>query len=325
MKRALVVGAALVLLAGCGSSSGGAGGSDAHAQSTEQATQPVQSAAPGGQDVPTDASELASMAQSLANQTSVPTTSAPTGLVAGATTGGDVSWPQCSPGMGIPQKRSSGQPMPLPDASFVIVGLTNGPGFVRNPCLKSQVEWVKIHQLKLGAYSVVSYPSAADLRKYGADGPYDASTVLGQLKNVGYQQATYNVGSMGLAGLATPIVWLDVENVPDFDWPQNNTEKNAAVVQGAAKGYQDAGYDVGVYSTPTIWQGIVGGLTLGAAVPEWRAAGQTSSAEALNRCGTDWSIQGGPAILGQWVEQRRDRDIVCPGVAADLSTWFHQT
>ncbi|HWU22511.1 MAG TPA: hypothetical protein VN088_13345, partial [Nocardioides sp.] len=283
------------------------------------------SAAPGGQDVPTDAGALASMAQSLANQASPPTSATPTGLDAGSTTGGDVSWPQCSPGMGIPQKRSSGQPMPLPDASFVIVGLTNGPGFVRNPCLKSQVQWVKIHRLDLAAYSVVTYPSAADLHKYRADGPYDASTDLGQLRNVGYQQATYNVGSMGLAGLATPIVWLDIENVPDFDWPQDNAQKNAAVVQGAAKGYRDAGYQVGVYGTPTIWAGIVGGLTLGADVPEWRAAGQTSSTEAVNRCGADWSIQGGPAVLGQWVEQRRDRDVVCPGVAADLSTWFHQT
>jgi hypothetical protein len=130
---------------------------------------------------------------------------------------------------------------------------------------------------------------------------------------------------MGLAGLATPIVWLDIENVPDFDWPKNNTEKNAAVVQGAAKGYRDAGYQVGVYGTPILWSAIVGGLTLGADVPEWRAAGQTSSTEAVARCGADWSIQGGPAILGQWVEQRRDRDVVCPGVAADLSTWFHQT
>ncbi|HJQ07376.1 MAG TPA: hypothetical protein VJ872_18145, partial [Nocardioides sp.] len=213
----------------------------------------------------------------------------------------------------------------LPDASFVVVGLTNGPGFVRNPCLKSQVQWVKIHRLKLGAYSVVTYPSTADLAKYGADGPYDASTELGRLKNVGYQQATYNVGSMGLAGLATPVVWLDIENVPDFDWPANNVPKNAAVVQGAVKGYQDAGYGVGVYSTPTIWAGIVGGLKLGADVPEWRAAGKTSAAEAVNRCGADWSIQGGSAVLGQWVEQRRDRDIVCPGVAGDLSTWFHQT
>lgn len=325
MRRAVAAVGAVLLLGGCGSPSTGAGGSGATARSTEQATQAVQSAAPGGQDVPTDAGALASMAQSLANQTSAPTTAAPTGIGSGAVTGGDVSWPQCSPGMGIPQKKSTGQPMPLPDASFVVVGLTNGPGFVRNPCLKSQVQWVKIHQLKLAAYSVVTYPSAADLRTYGADGPYDASTELGQLKNVGYQQATYNVGSMGLAGLATPIVWLDIENVPDFDWPANNAQKNAAVVQGAAQGYQDAGYAVGVYSTPTIYAGIVGGLKLGADVPEWRAAGQTSAAEALNRCGADWSIQGGTAILGQWVEQRRDRDIVCPGVAGDLSTWFHQT
>jgi hypothetical protein len=51
----------------------------------------------------------------------------------GPVTGGDVSWPQCPKGMGIPQKRSLGLPMPVPSAKFVILGLTNGPGFTPNP------------------------------------------------------------------------------------------------------------------------------------------------------------------------------------------------
>src|SRR6478672_8225031 len=57
----------------------------------------------------------------------------------GPVTGGDVSWPQCPKGMGIPQKRSLGLPMPQSSAKFVLVGLTNGPGFTPNPCLADQV------------------------------------------------------------------------------------------------------------------------------------------------------------------------------------------
>ena len=49
---------------------------------------------------------------------------------------------------------------------------------------------------------------------------------------------------------------------------------------------------------------MVGDLSLG--VPEWRAAGKTSQAEALSRCGSDWMIQGGTGVLAQWVEDGRD-------------------
>ena len=66
----------------------------------------------------------------------------PTGPVLGA----DISWPQCPRGMGIPQKQGQGSPMPLDAARYVILGLTNGPGFYANPCLASQVAWVNVER-----------------------------------------------------------------------------------------------------------------------------------------------------------------------------------
>jgi hypothetical protein len=170
------------------------------------------------------------------------------------------------------------------------------------------------------AYAVVSQPDAAAVEEHGDGGPFDAATDLGALANTGYQQALANVATMRAAGLDSPIVWLDVEHVPDFEW-SGDLEANAAVVQGAARGYTDAGYEIGVYSTPALWREVVGDLALG--VPEWRAAGQTSRAEALERCGDDWEIQGGRAVLGQWVEGQRDHDVTCPGVT-DLGRWFQQ-
>ena len=158
-------------------------------------------------------------------------------------------------------------------------------------------------------------------RVHAASGPFDGSTPLGALRNTGYQQARYNATSMLLTGLETPIVWIDVEPVPDFPW-STDPAANAAVVEGLARGYREAGYRIGVYSTPYLWEQVVGDFALG--VPEWRAAGQTSMAEALNRCGDDWLIQGGRAVLGQWVEDSRDRNVTCPGVSADLGRWFHQ-
>jgi hypothetical protein len=237
-------------------------------------------------------------------------------------TGGDVSWPQCPEGMGIPEKRTLGLPMPLPSAEFVVMGLTNGPGFTPNPCLADQVRWVRDRHLMASAYAVNSYPDDETLAEHGDEGPYDGATRLGALRNVGYQQAMFNLATMEEAGLLTPMIWLDVEPVPVFEWSAD-LEANAAVVEGAARGYTDAGYQIGAYSTPLLWETVVGDFTLGG-VPEWRAAGQTSREEALARCGSDWAFQGGEAVLGQWVEDNRDRNITCPGASKQMFRWFAQ-
>lgn len=235
--------------------------------------------------------------------------------------GADVSWPQCPKGMGIPEKRSEGAPMPTPAAEFVILGLTNGPSFVANPCLADQVRWVADRHLLGAAYAVVSYPDQTTLRRYGARGPFPGRTRLGALSNVGYQAAVFNVATMRATGLRSPIVWVDVEPVPKFEWTAD-LRANAAVVRGAVRGYGDAGYPVGFYSTPSLWQRVVGDLRFG--LPEWRAAGQTSLQEALSRCGPDWSFQGGPGVFGQWVEAGRDRNVTCPGTSVGSGRWFHR-
>ncbi|WP_296607293.1 hypothetical protein [Nocardioides sp.] len=239
----------------------------------------------------------------------------------GEVTGGDISWPQCPKGLGIPERRTLGLPMPTAAAEYVVLGLTNGPGFSANPCLDDQVRWVRERRLMAAAYAVASYPSDDAVAEHAAAGPYDGSTRLGALANTGYQQALANVVTMRHAGLASPLVWVDVEPVPDFEW-SSDREANAAVVEGVVRGYRDAGYGVGVYSTPALWAGVVGGLALG--LPEWRAAGQTSRAEARERCGSDWSIQGGDAVLAQWVEGNRDLDLTCPGTSARMGRWFQQ-
>lgn len=261
--------------------------------------------------------DLAELAEGLAGQR--PTVPARDGS---PVLGGDISWPQCPPGLGIPQRRTLGLPMPLPSAEYVVVGLTNGPGFYPNPCLADQVAWVRERGLLISAYAVLSYPDRAALERFGDDGPFDGRTSLGALRNIGYQQALYNIRSMRAAGLDTPFVWLDVEPVALFEWSADPVA-NAAVVEGSRRGYEDAGYRVGVYSTPYLWEQIVGDLSLG--VPEWRAAGESGRAEALERCGPEWSIQGGEPVMGQWLEDDRDFNLTCPGISRDLGRWFGVT
>lgn len=235
--------------------------------------------------------------------------------------GADISWPQCPVGMGIPLKRSKGAPPPVAEAQYVVLGLTNGPGFYPNPCLADQVADVRARGRMAAAYSVVSYPEPERLIRHADDGPYDGSTRLGALANNGYAQANYNLRTMRAAGLVTPMIWIDVEPVPDFEWSAD-LGANAVVVSGMARGYREAGYAIGVYSTAYLWDIVVGDLALG--VPEWRAAGQTSREAALAQCGPDRVIQGGEPVMGQWVEANRDMNVTCPGVSLELERWFHQ-
>ena len=303
-----------LLLAGC---SNGGDGDDRDGDVADRPGQGSSSGAPTETPNPTLDPAVAAQAKQLAQLAKLAaaaqeaagrldTVPARQGPVLGA----DVSWPQCPPGMGIEHKVSSGQPMPREDAEYVVIGLTNGPGFTANPCLADQVAYAEQRGLLVAAYSVISWPDDAAQQQYGG------------LQEAGRAQAEFNIASMRAAGLESPVVWLDVESVPYYDWSAD-VSANAEVVLGAAQGYVDAGYRIGVYSTPAIWAGIVGELSLG--VPEWRAAGPTSRAEAESRCRPNWSIQGGEAVLAQWVEDSRDRNVTCPGAEARLGEFFART
>ena len=301
---------AVLVLAGCGATAETS--RPTAAESTAQPTRAPTSAAPEQRD---DLAELAEEEAAGASPGPGPTLPVFRGPVLGA----DIGWPQCPRGMGIPERRTLGAPMPLPETRYVVLGLTNGPGFFANPCLADQVAWTRRRRLLTAAYAVASYPDKGKVARHATDGPFDGSTRLGALGNTGYQQARFNVASMADAGLRSPIVWIDVEPVSDFEW-STDPVANAAVVRGAARGYVDAGYRIGVYSTPYLWALIVDDLALG--VPEWRAAGETSRVEAARRCGDAWTIQGGEAVLAQWLEGDRDRDVTCPGVHRELTRWF---
>lgn len=315
--RAVVAGLLALALSACGESTTPAAPSAAPASSSAAST----TASPAAPAVPPPTTPVAPVTPSAPPTPTVTIPDLPTPVDQGPVEGGDVSWPQCPKGMGIPQKRSHGAPMPLGSARFVVLGLTNGPGFYPNPCLADQVAWVKRRHLLAGAYSVISYPERRHLAELGDRGPFEGRSTLDRLANLGYQQALFNVRTMQAAGLEVPAVWLDVEPVAHFEWT-DDPERNAAVVRGAAKAYADQGLTVGVYSTVALWQRVVGDLRLG--LPEWRAAGETSRAEALRRCGPDRMFQGGTAVLTQWVEAGRDRDVTCPGGSTYLSLWFHQ-
>lgn len=234
--------------------------------------------------------------------------------------GADVSWPECPKGMGIPSRPTEGKPMPGAANRFVVLGLTNGPAFSRNPCLANQVVWAKRHHQLTAAYAVTTFPTTAQLASYGSKGPYGVRSVTARLRNVGWAQAKLAVTTMRAAALTTPIVWMDIEEYPVAPWSKNRTN-NRAVLEGAMAAYRNSGLRVGFYSTRYQWNVIVGAARYGA--PEWHTAGQTSMSAALRGCSAR-SFQGGPTIMAQWWDAVSDHDLLCPGrvPSASVTRWF---
>jgi hypothetical protein len=236
--------------------------------------------------------------------------------------GRDISWPQCPTNVGFGGRNGLGQPMPDPGVRFVVVGLTNGRAFTPNPCLDQHLAWVRRHHAAAAAYAFAAFPSRAQLRRHRYNGPYDGRTGFGALKNAGHAAAGYNIRVMQRHGFTSPHVWLDVEPSSSHPW-SHRRKLNRAVVRGWIRGYRDAGYTVGVYSTPLLWRHILGGFRPG--LPEWRTAGPATPRAALGKC-RDESIQGGEAVIAQWWTSRRDFDRLCPSAdrRTTMARYFHQ-
>jgi len=225
--------------------------------------------------------------------------------------GGDISWPQCPKGMGIPSRRSQGQPAPRADATFVVMGLTNGPGFYPNPCLASQVAWVKARHMWAAAYSVITYPTTAQLATYGGTG-----TLATRLVRFGSAQAAFNVATMRQVGLRVPMVWVDVEPYRVAPWSKSVASNNA-VIDGVLAGYKAAGLRTGIYSYDGGWKQITGGRSL-ASLPTWVPVGPRGRSAAAARC-TLKSFSGGPTWITQWTGDSRDYDLTCPGITGQAA------
>ncbi|MGA8045043.1 MAG: FG-GAP-like repeat-containing protein [Dermatophilaceae bacterium] len=230
--------------------------------------------------------------------------------------GHDVSWPQCPTAVG-----GYALPMPPTDTQFVIIGLTHGLPFTENPCLGSQLQWVRDRSKPAHAYGMAAFPTATQLSTYGSSGPWSRTTRAGQLSNVGYAEAMYAVASLARVGWRPAVVWIDVEPRPAQPWPTGTATRyreNRFVIEGFMRGLRDSGYSYGLYSYTNGWNEITGGWRL-PGVPVWATAGRLDyPEEALDRC-TQASFSGGRVYVSQWYDDTRDYDRTCdPYAFTDL-------
>ena len=220
--------------------------------------------------------------------------------------GNDISWPQCAKSDG-----GNGLPGPLDSSSFAVLGLTDGGSFRANPCLSRQVASVRTRHLWAGAYAISTYPTDAELARYGGTG-----TLTQQLRRVGTAQAAFNLGTMARVGLQSPMIWVDVEPSTRTPWSAG-AEQNNAVIDGVIAGYQRAGIHAGIYSYDKAWKAITGARSM-AGLPTWVPVGHASKAQATARCAAA-SYAGGKPWLTQWTDDVYDYNLTCPGVTGQAA------
>ncbi len=192
-------------------------------------------------------------------------------------------------------------------ASFAVLGLTDGGSLQANPCLGDQVVSVRARHLWVGAYAIVTYPTAAHLNRYGG-----AGTLSVRLGRFGAAQALFNITTMTRAGLRSPLVWVDVEPRTRSPWSASVVNNNA-VIDGVITRYRAAGIRAGIYSYDKAWKEITGGRVL-PGVPTWVPVGHQGRAVALATCAVV-SFAGSEPSLTQWTDDVRDYNLTCPGGA----------
>ena len=157
----------------------------------------------------------------------------------------------------------------MASASFAVLGLTDGGSFRANPCLADQVASVKHSHLWAGAYAVLTYPTSAELARYGGTG-----SLLVRLGRVGAAQAEFNLATMARVGLTSPTGWVDVEPRTHSPWSASAV-KNNAVIDGAIARYTASGVHAGIYSYEKAWKAITGARVL-PGVPTWVPVSRSS-------------------------------------------------
>jgi hypothetical protein len=237
--------------------------------------------------------------------------------------GYDVSHPQCDADLPAEQ-------------AFGIVGVNGGLATRANPCLVDQLEWAAGStgevrgQPELQLYvntanpgqvrdQVSTWPRATDTPYGTCDGgnTLACSWVYGRIRaqvtlHVFFQPAARAAGVDDDPGAHR--WWLDVETMNT--WQSGSTAalaRNRAALEGMAAYLQDAGAEVGVYSTGYQWRRIVGTVEPDSVLYDLDSwlAGALSREGAEENCEEPPLTDGGRVLLAQYVDDALDHNVSC--------------
>jgi hypothetical protein len=238
-----------------------------------------------------------------------------------AATGYDVSHPQCA--AELPGQQA-----------FGVVGVNGGLATRVNPCLVEQLEWAAgstgavWSQPEVQLYvntanpgqvrdRISTWPRATDTPYGTCDGgnTMACSWVYGRIRAQVTVHAFFQPAARA-AGIDDDPAgyrwWLDVETMNT--WQGGSTaalERNRATLEGQAAYLQDAGAEVGLYSTGQQWRRIVGEVQPDSVLYDLDSwlAGAESRAGAVDNCGEPPLTGGGRVVLAQYVTDGPDGDL----------------
>ena len=222
-----------------------------------------------------------------------------------ATSGYDVSYPQCG--------------SPLPKGSFGVVGIDQGRpfdtvnGLGANPCLASQYGHTQSGALYMNTgydpsywtnRQVSSCVNAAGQRT-ALDAAHQQAWEVGCA--LAYDNWDYSLNTLKLS---PPIAWwLDVET--GNSWSSGDLSLNSETLQGAIDELHllTPGIPAGVYSTGYQWGQVAGRNPVSGIAADWVATGAGSLRKARAYCGSPFN-PGVPVWLVQAVAAY-DIDYAC--------------
>jgi hypothetical protein len=241
-----------------------------------------------------------------------------------ATTGNDVSWPQC--GKVLPTKQA-----------FAIVGVNGGLANDSNRCFDQQWTWAQSSPGTKGQPNAAVYVNTANPELAGSwwpknnyaendpvpvpvptaaaynNGTCDGTASVACAYVYGWSKAYDDVHSRHVAVAADLRWWLDVET--GNSWSSKNIAANRADLEAMATVFQKAGRRVGVYSTRYQYGAIVGTVDSSSALyplDSWLAGG-SSLKGAQSLCSATALTGGSHVTMTQYVSGAFDYDVSCIG------------
>ena len=225
----------------------------------------------------------------------------------GATSGYDISWPQCD------------SPYPA-DPVFGVVGVNRGIVFSPNPCLASELTWAGGANAGLYANTGNPGPALSTHWPTGQTSPRLCSAAAADTADCAYDYG-YNAAAdsyvdaisafttLGLtASPAGSAWWLDVET--SNSW-RSDVSLNVAALSGAVDFLGGVVHvaSLGFYSTDYQWGVITGGTSAFNAYPSWVAGAGDAAGASANCAGSGFT--GGGVELAQYQSGGFDADIRC--------------
>jgi len=182
---------------------------------------------------------------------------------------------------------------PPPPHTVSIVQVAGASFGAVNPCLRNEANWAGAG---LNLYAFLTYGASTDAA------PGCANSVVPYTCNFGYAAGVDAFAKALSTGIDTKVSWwLDVENPPAgmTQWSTYQAA-NAALIQGYMNALHAEGINsVGIYASPGVWPGIVGGYT--PAVPYWAADWGPSPAATCGDIHSKWAgLPTGPVEIVQY-------------------------